>query len=72
MSLRGCSGRSPLAAVAGGEKAGEGSTEAFWCLKIPRVQGSLDSLTGWSATLEYVWHQGCGPAVEQPWSLSGP
>lgn len=36
------------------------------------VQGNLDSLTAWNATLEHVWHQGCGPAMEQLWSLSGP
>lgn len=72
MSLRACDGRSPQAAVASGEKAGEEITEMFWCLKISHVQGSLNSLSGWYATSEHVWHQGFGPAMEQSWCLSGP
>lgn len=36
--LRERGGRSTQAAVAGGEMAGEGSTEAFWCCEVPRVQ----------------------------------
>lgn len=67
MPLRGCGGRSPQAAVAGGEKGGEGITEVFWCLKIPHVQGILDSLTGWNLP----WSM-CGiRAVILPWSSPG-
>lgn len=67
MLLRGCSGRSPLAAVAGGEKAGEGSTEAFWCLR------SLVSRAVWTASLDGVllWRM-CGiRAVVLLWSSPG-
>lgn len=36
MPLRGCGVRSTQA---GGEMAGEGSTEEFWCWQVPQVQG---------------------------------
>lgn len=29
------------------------------------------SLTGVDAALEHLWHEGCGPAMEQLWPLSG-
>lgn len=66
---RGCGGRSPQAAVAGGEMAAEGSTEAFWCQEVPHVPHAVadgQRLAGGDATLEHAWHQGCSPAVEQP------
>lgn len=50
MPLKGCGGRSPWAAVAGGEIAGKGSAEAFQCCKVPGQMGkaTLEGMLPWS------------------------
>lgn len=50
MPLKGCGGRSPQAAVAGGEISGKGTAGVFQCCKVPGQMGkaSLEGMLPWS------------------------